>query len=80
MKKFGELLILEVSAILWHRRKPKTNGTYFLSVQNLFVKKRRFNAESVKILIAAYAFFFNCSAENRISKQQFFDFQIFALR
>ena len=50
----------------------------FLSAQNLFVKKRRFNTEAVKILIAAYAFFFNCSAENRISKQQFFDFQIFA--
>ena len=52
----------------------------FLSAQNLFVKKRRFNTEAVKILIAAYAFFFNCSAENRISKQQFFDFQIFAFR
>ena len=30
-------------------QKTKINGTYFLSVQNLFVKKRRFNAESVKI-------------------------------
>ncbi len=48
---------MEISVILGHYKKRKQMERIFLSAQNLFVKKRRFNAESVKILIAAYAFF-----------------------
>lgn len=58
MKKFGELLILEISVIFRHCKKTKTNGLHCDFRVKQFAHKKRSvrNAESVKTQIVACVF------------------------